>query len=87
MINTNLAMAYAMVGNLDQPTAILSVIERDDKSVDARDNSSDIAPGDKQGALAQWKHILTIDPTHASAVTLEIFEPDLLLKSQPADRP
>ena len=26
-----------------------------------------LAEGDKQGALAQWKHIITIDPTHARA--------------------
>ena len=38
MINTNLAMAYAMVGNLDQAKQLFyQVIERDDKSVDARD--------------------------------------------------
>ena len=44
MINTNLAMAYAMVGNLDQAKQLFyQVIERDDKSVDARDGSSDIA--------------------------------------------
>ena len=70
MINTNLAMAYAMVGNLDQAKQLFyQVIERDDKSVDARDGLAQIllAEGDKQGALAQWKHILTIDPTHARA--------------------
>ena len=70
MINTNLAMAYAMVGNLDQAKQLFyQVIERDDKSVDARDGLAQIllAEGDKQGALAQWKHIITIDPTHARA--------------------
>ncbi len=72
IINTNLAMAYAMVGNLDQAKQLFNrVIENDGNSIDARDGLAQVllAEGDKQGALAQWKYILSLDPTHARAAS------------------
>ena len=70
IINTNLAMAYAMVGNLDQAKQLFyQVIESDKKNIDARDGLAQVllAEGDKQGALTQWKYVLTVDPTHKRA--------------------
>lgn len=70
IINTNLAMAYAMVGNLDQAKQLFyQVIESDKRNIDARDGLAQVllAEEDKQGALTQWKYILTVDPTHERA--------------------
>ncbi len=72
IINTNLAMAYAMAGNLDRAKQLFNrVIENDGNSIDARDGLAQVllAEGDKQGALAQWKYILSLDPTHARAAS------------------
>ena len=64
--------AYAMAGNLNKAKLLFSqVIENDGNNIDARDGLAQVllAEGDKQGALAQWKYILSLDPTHARAAS------------------
>ena len=70
VIKTNLAMAYAMEGDLRKAKQLFyEVIKSNNGNIDARDGLAQIllSEGNKQDALEQWKHILTIDPNHKRA--------------------
>ena len=70
VIKTNLAMAYAMEGNLHKAKQLFyEVIKSNNGNIDARDGLAQIllSEGNKQEALEQWKHILTLDPNHKRA--------------------
>ena len=57
------------LGLIEAKQLFYEVIKSNNGNVDARDGLAQIllSEGNKQDALEQWKHILTIDPNHKRA--------------------